>query len=251
VAAILLYNLRGRTARPLEVLLRVNALRLRAAASAALCLAALSLAALAQGCARADSAPSAPAPPQALLAGSTPTQNTRPAPSPPPASPLPPPEGFVNDFANVIDARTEKLLEAKFERLKADAQIEFAVVTVETTGEQSIFDYSLAVARGWGVGPPEGQDGGGLLLLVAVKDRQWRLQVSDRLLADLPNHETAQMAKAMTPSLRAGRYGEGVTKYADDLIKRLAERGGFSVQGEELNLQTSPEEKTKNVNRKP
>ena len=209
--------------------MRVNALRLRAAASAALCLAALALAALAQGCARDDSAP--PAPPQAFVANSTPTrQNTQPAPSPPPASPLPAPEGFVNDFANVIDERTEGLLETKFERLRANARIEFAVVTVETTGAQDIFDYSLALAKGWGVGPPEGQDGGGLLLLVAVKDRRWRLQVSDRLLADLPNDEAAALAEGMTPSLQAGRHGEAVTKYADDLIKRLAERRGFSIQ---------------------
>jgi uncharacterized protein len=214
-----------------------------------LCAAALILAALTQGCERrGTSAPAggeSNAPPQAFLAGSAQSQNTRPAPSPAVESPLPAPEGFVNDFANVIDERTEELLEAKFEQLQANGRVEFAVVTVETTGAQSIFDYSLALARGWGVGPPEGQDGGGLLLLFSVKDRQWRLQVSDRLLADLPDEETAEMAKDMTPSLRAGRYGEAVTKYADDLIKRLAERRGFSMQGEELNLHTSPEEKSK------
>ena len=213
----------------------VDVLRLRAAAAGViLCAAALILAALAQGCERRDdSAP--PAPPQAFVANSTPTrQNTQPAPSPPPASPLPEPEGFVNDFADVIDERTEESLETKFERLRANARIEFAVVTVETTGAQDISDYSLALAKGWGVGPPEGQDGGGLLLLVAVKDRRWRLQVSDRLLADLPNDEAAELAKGMTPSLHAGRYGEAVTKYADDLIKRLAQRRGFSTQGEEM-----------------
>ena len=219
--------------------MRVDVLRLRtAAAGVMLCAAALILASLTQGCQRRGA--SSPAggepntPPQAFLAGPTQSQNTRPAPSPAVESPLPPPEGFVNDFANVIDARTERLLEAKFARLKANAQIEFAVATVETTGEQGIFNYSLAVARGWGIGPPAGEEGGGILLLIAVKDRQWRLQVSRSLEADLPNHETMMMAKVMTPLLRAGQYGEGVTKYADDLIKRLAERRGFSVQGEEV-----------------
>ena len=229
--------------------MRVDVLRLRTAAGVSLCAAALILAALTQGCGRRGTSPAAGgesnAPPQALLAGPTQSTNTRPAPSPAVESPLPAPEGFVNDFANVIDERTEESLETKFEQLRANGRIEFAVVTVETTGAQSIFDYSLALARGWGVGPPEGQDGGGLLLLVSVKDRQWRLQVSDGLLADLPNHETARMAKVMTPLLRAGNYGEGVTKYADDLIKRLAERRGFSTQAEEPNLQTSPEEKSK------
>ena len=207
--------------------MRVDATRLKAVANAALCAAALSLAALGGGCARAPSAPESGGParaPEALLA-----QPSRPTPASSPAveSPLPPPEGFVNDFAEVIDARTESLLEAKFERLKQSARIEFAVVTVETTGAQDIFDYSLAVGRGWGIGPPAGEEGGGLLLLFAVKDRKWRLQVSRSLEADIPDDVAAEIGTVMRDSLRAGRYDEAATKYADGLIKRLAERRGF------------------------
>ena len=226
--------------------MRVSVLRFKIVANVALCAAALSLAALGGGCARGRSAPEggeAAAPSQASLVASTPAQN-RPAPSPTVESPLPPPEGFVNDFANVIDERTEEMLEAKFERLRASQRIEFSVVTVETTGEQSIFNYSLAVARGWGIGPPAGEGGGGLLLLLAIKDHKWRLQSSRSLEADIPGDVAAEMGTVMKDSLRAGRYDEAVIKYADGLIKRLAERRGFSVQGEGLNLQTSPEEKT-------
>lgn len=234
--------------------MKVIVSRLKAVTNVALCAAALSLAALGGGCAR-DNAPAAggdaggSAP--SLLVASTPTQNTRPAPAPSPAveTPLPQPEGFVNDFANVIDDKTEQLLETRLLTLKARAQIEFAVVTIETTGGQDIFDYSLALAKRWGVGPPEGKPGGGLLLLLSVKDRKWRLQVSDRLLADLPNDVAAEIGTVMRDSLRAGRYGEAVNKYADGLIKRLAERRGFSMQDEELNLQTSPDEKTKTPRR--
>lgn len=225
--------------------MRVDASRFKAVTNVALCAAALSLAALGGGCARGPRAPEggeAAAPSQALLVASAPAQNTRPASAPSPAveTPLPQPEGFVNDFAEVIDDKTEHLLEARLLTLKARAQIEFAVVTVETTGEQDIFDYALALAKRWGVGPPDGKPGGGLLLLLSVKDRKWRLQVSDRLLADLPNDVTAEIGTVMNDPLRAGRYDEAVTKYADGLIKRLADRRGFSMQDEELNLQTSP-----------
>jgi uncharacterized protein len=176
----------------------------------------------------------------------SPVQTAQPTPAPTaPAveSPLPPPVGFVNDFANVIDAETESLLEARLRGLKLRAHIEIGVATVETTGGRDINDYSLAVARGWGVGPPSGEDGGGLLLLFAIKDRKWRLQVSDRLRADLPDEAAAEIAGVMTPSLRAGRYGEAATNYVDGLIKRLAERRGF--REDELILQALPEEKSK------
>lgn len=219
--------------------MKAEAVRLK---NVALCAAALSLAALGGGCARGRSASegSATATPS-LLVASTPAQNSRPAPSAAVESPLPASKGFVNDFANVIDARTEEMLEAKFERLKARARIEFAVVTVETTGERDISDYSLALARGWGVGPPANEGGGGLLLLLAINDRKWRLQVSRSLEADIPDDVAAEIGTVMKDSMLAGRYDEAVTRYADGLIKRLAERRGFSMQGEELNLQTSPE----------
>jgi uncharacterized membrane protein YgcG len=231
--------------------MRTEAKRVCASNRAWLCAAALSLAALAQGCSQFSSAPAGggnAARPEALLAQATPAQTPQPTPaqtSPTAESPLPPPKGFVNDFANVIDARTEELLEAKLGLLKASARIEFAVATVETTGGQDILDYSLAVARGWGIGPPAGEGGGGLLLMFAVKDRKWRLQVSRSLEADLPNDMAGEMGKVMLPSLRAGHYGDAATKYVDALIKRLAERRGFSMKEEELNLQTLPEEKSK------
>ena len=54
-------------------------------------------------------------------------------------SPLPQPTGYVNDFAGVIDGETKNRLEAVLENLKKRADIEFAVVTVKTTGGTDIY----------------------------------------------------------------------------------------------------------------
>src|SRR5229473_2035605 len=68
-------------------------------------------------------------------------------------SPLPPPNPFryVVDNAGVIDSATNQRMEKILTDLKKAGDIEFAVVTVKTTADQDIFDYSLAVARGWGI----------------------------------------------------------------------------------------------------
>ena len=68
-----------------------------------------------------------------------------------PASPVPLPVPFnpIVDNANVIDAATRQRLEAIYLNLKERGQIEYSVLTVDTTGDRDIFDYSLAVARGW------------------------------------------------------------------------------------------------------
>lgn len=210
--------------------MRIDAFRLRAAVSAALCAAALALAALAGGCVRSAPAPEGntarqPEPQLAQTPPPTPAQATTTA-----ESPLPPPRGHVSDFAEVIDAQTEEVLEAKLRQLKERAYVEMAVATVETTGGRDIFEYSLAVARGWGLGPPAGEEGGGLLLLIATKDRKWRIQVSRSLEADISNDEAARIGGRMTDALREGRYGEAVAKCVDDIIQRLAERRGFPAK---------------------
>ena len=96
-----------------------------------------------------------------------------------PKSPIPLPEPFtpIVDNANVIEPETKKRLEAIYTNLKQRANIEFAVVTVPTTGDRDIFEYSLDIARGWGIGSKEGEKNG-LLLVVAVNDRKYFTQVS-------------------------------------------------------------------------
>src|SRR5258708_3178339 len=87
-------------------------------------------------------------------------------------SPITAPTGYVNDYANVIDAQTKSRLETILTNLKQRQNIEIAVVTVPTTNGEDIFDYSLTVARGWGIGA-KGDDKAGLLLLVAINDRKY------------------------------------------------------------------------------
>src|SRR5712692_1560600 len=115
----------------------------------------------------------------------------------PATSPLPPPNPFryVVDNAGVIDSTTNQRMEKILRALKESGDIEFAVVTVKTTGDQDIFDYSLAVARGWGIGSSEGEKNG-LLLVVAVDDHKYFIQVSRHLEGDLPDGLVGEIGRA-------------------------------------------------------
>lgn len=138
-------------------------------------------------------------------------------------SPLPESEGFVSDFANILDQQTEGQLERTLTEFKTQAKIDFVVVTVNTTGSQPIFDYSLAVARGWGVGA-KNPDKAGLLMLIAVDDRKWHVQISRALERVLSNEEVAQLGSLMNAPFREQRYSDGVVKSVEAFIKTLAER---------------------------
>jgi len=149
-------------------------------------------------------------------------------------APLPRPEGFykyVTDNANVIDAGTKERLATILNRLKERADIEFAVVTVPTTGDEDIFEYSLKLARGWGIGSKEGERKG-ILLVVAVNDRKWRVQVSRHLEGDMPDGLVGEIARQrLVPQFRQNNYGQGVSDFVQAVIATLAEKRGFQLEG--------------------
>jgi uncharacterized protein len=146
-------------------------------------------------------------------------------------SPLPAPTGHVNDYANVIDASTRQRLETILENLKHVAQIESAIVTIKTTGGQDIYDYSLAVARGWGIGAKDGERAG-LLLLVAIDDHKYFTQVSRHLEGDLPDGIVGQIQReVLVPAFRQGQYGKGISDTMETYVATLAEKRGFSIEG--------------------
>src|SRR2546425_6312644 len=144
-------------------------------------------------------------------------------------SPLPKPTGYVNDYAAVIDSATKARMETTLGNLDREQQIQFAVVTVNTTGGQDIFDYSLAVARGWGIGSKDTSKPS-LLLLVAIKDRKYFTQVSRHVEGDLPDGLVGQIQREqLVPAFRAGEYGRGLEDTVDAYITTVATKNGFST----------------------
>lgn len=146
-------------------------------------------------------------------------------------SPLPKPTGHVNDYASVIDPDTKQRLENILENLKQRANIEFAVVTVKTTGDTDIFDYSLAVARGWGIGAPDDEKNG-LLFLVAIDDRKYQTQTSRHLEGDLPDGLLGQIQREkLIPQFKQQHYSQGIYDTVEAYVATLAEKRGFNIEG--------------------
>jgi uncharacterized protein len=144
-------------------------------------------------------------------------------------SPLPPPTGYVNDYAGVIDAKTKESMETTLTNLDREQQIQFFVVTIDSTKGVDIFDYSLAVARGWGVGSKDTSKPS-LLLLAAIADRKAVDQVSRHLEGDLPDGLVGQIKREkLVPAFRAGQYGQGLSDTINAYIVEVAAKRGFST----------------------
>jgi uncharacterized protein len=151
----------------------------------------------------------------------------------PNVSPLPSPTGMVNDFAGVIDEATKQQLETRLRTFKEklNPNVEIAVVTVRTTGDRDIFDYSLAVARGWKIGTKD-DDNPSALLFVAIDDRKYFTQVSRDLEDELPDGLVGQLQRQhLVPEFRKGNYGKGISDTVEAYISTIEQRnsGGVAV----------------------
>ena len=142
-------------------------------------------------------------------------------------SPLPPPTGYVNDFAGVIDAQTRDQLETKLRTLKetTNPQVEIAVAVIKTTGGRDISDYALAVYRGWKIGTKEG-DNPGALLLVAIDDRKYFTEVGRDLEDELPDGVVGSIQRQyLVPEFKKGNYGKGISDTIDAYIDAIRNKG--------------------------
>ncbi len=145
-------------------------------------------------------------------------------------SPLPAPTAPVNDYANAIDDATEQRINERLIRLTqiTNPKIEMAVVTVPTTEGRDIFDYSLAVARGWRIGADVEGDNPGLLFLAAIDDRKYFTQISRDLEGDLTDGEAGQIQREnLVPAFRQGNYGKGIEDTINAYITNIAQSRGF------------------------
>jgi len=138
------------------------------------------------------------------------------------------PADYITDNAKVIDESTRKQLETTLTALKERKKIDFAVVTVETTGDKTVADYSLELARQRKKDSIE-RNVSGLLLLVAVEDRSWHIQITNNLEAHLTKEILTNLSTPMIDSFRQKQYGAGILKYVNAIIAKLNQ---FNLQAQ-------------------
>lgn len=95
-------------------------------------------------------------------------------------------------------------------RTKKDYQL--AVLVIPTLGNDEYLEgYSLKVARQWGVGTAEKDNG--VLLLVVMNDRKARIEIGRGLEGDLTDTEASRIIRnVLAPEFRNGNYAVGIKK---------------------------------------
>src|SRR5579864_6737647 len=131
------------------------------------------------------------------------------------------PEGYVSDFARVVDASSKQALEQYCARVEQVTGAQMALVTVPALEGEPVEDVANTIFRAWGVGQKGKNEG--ILLLLSIRDRRSRLEIGYGLEPILPDGLDGSILREMRPALRQQHYGEAMLAAADTLGNAIAE----------------------------
>ena len=141
------------------------------------------------------------------------------------------PQNYVVDLAGIIDNATQNRLNAYLKELEQKTTVQFVVLTLDSLEGESIEDLSISIAHDrWKLGQ-KGKDNG-LLLVVAVNDRKYRIEVGYGLEGLLPDSLVGSIGRnILVPFFKKGDYSGGIFNAAAALANVIAVDAGVEITG--------------------
>jgi len=148
------------------------------------------------------------------------------------------PVGYVNDFAQVLDAGSAAEMEDLVKRLRTATGAEIAVVTLGSIGDREASEVALAIGRKWKVGASaeigDPRRNAGLVMLLIPRrpndpnSGQIRIEVGQGLEGIVTDAAAGRVRDLMRPQLSQGEYGPGLLAGVRALAGLIARGYGVS-----------------------
>lgn len=140
-------------------------------------------------------------------------------------APKPDASFYVNDYAGVVDPKTENRLINEGIRLHKRNGAQVVLVTVNNTGGVSMKDYANYLFNEWGVGSAEKNNG--LLLLMSIQDDDyWAVQGSGIQDTVTDERLSAILRRDLEPDFAAKKYSAGAVKAYQSFVRALGGDSG-------------------------
>ena len=154
---------------------------------------------------------------------------------------LPPPRGYVNDFAGVIDPPAAAHLDATIAEVQEKTRGEIVVVTLSDIGDRAASDVALDIGRTWKVGPgaPAGdpvKNLGVVVLLVPRKNHRpgtGKIFIATGRGAEgfLTDARVGRIEDAMLPDMAREAYGTALARGVDLIAQAFAAEFKVALSG--------------------
>lgn len=135
---------------------------------------------------------------------------------------------WVSDGARVLDAATERRLNALSDRLERQTTAELAVVTVRRTDGRTPKQFATLLFNRWGVGKRSKNNG--VLMLVVLDVRRIEVETGRGMARALPDSRVQRiLAERVIPRFKQSDYNGGILAGAEALAQNIAHPGGASA----------------------
>jgi uncharacterized protein len=143
---------------------------------------------------------------------------------------IPQPQGWVSDFAEVISSSYREKLTSLIQEVEEKTSSEILVVTAETIAPYDEVSYARLLFDNWKPGK-KGKDNG-VLVLLAVKERRWRIETGYGVEGILPDGLCGEIGRNyMVPLFKSGNYGEGLYNGVTAIARVIAKNANVDIGG--------------------
>ena len=136
---------------------------------------------------------------------------------------------YINDYANILSSEIEEYILKKSVQLDDSDGTQIVVVTVPNLEGMSLEDYATKLFRNFGIGDKEKNNG--LLLLLALEERQFRVEVGYGLEGILPDGKTGRFQdEYIIPYLKDNKWDEGIKNGYDAFYKEIVTLNNLDIE---------------------
>ncbi len=123
--------------------------------------------------------------------------------------PKPTPYKYINDYVGVVEPEYVQKIISVGKELEDKTTAQVTAVIIDSLQGITIEEYAVELFRRWGIGQ-KGKDNG-VLLLVAINDRQMRIEVGYGLEGAIPDGKAGRIRdEYIIPYFKEGDYSKGI-----------------------------------------
>jgi uncharacterized protein len=133
---------------------------------------------------------------------------------------MPKPTGYVDDYAGVFSSDARSRMDALCREVHDKTKAQIFVVTINTLDGSAVEEFSNELFHSWKIG--EKKTDRGILILLAVKDHKYRVEVGFGFEGILNDAKAGDIGREMVPYLKSADYDGAAETSLSDVAKLIA-----------------------------
>lgn len=138
---------------------------------------------------------------------------------------------LVMDNADMLTNEDEAKIENALYQIYEQTNIEYAIYLTPSLDGKTIEEASLEAGRKLGIGNKE--DNTGLLIYVALADREFRMEVGYGLEGVIPDSQAKKIIDCMTSFFKEEKYADGLLAAITKTVSVLNDSGEYTITQDE------------------